>query len=61
MDIKTEYGEDIFCLPPVAFCKIARKDIEDLESCPICNFDDIGDICCPSICEHYTETMEEGE
>ena len=55
MQIKTEYGEDILSLPPCAWCKIADKDIEDLDTCPLCNFDDTGDICIPSLCEHYTE------
>ena len=42
-------------LPPCAWCKVANKDIEDLNHCPLYNFDDDGDICVPSMCEHYTE------
>lgn len=60
MDIKTEYGDDIFCLPPCAWCKVAKKDIEDMDTCPLCNFDDFGDICVPSLCDHYTEDNKEG-
>lgn len=46
-------------LPPCAWCKAANKDIEDLNRCPICNFDDDGDYCVPSLCDYYTENLEE--
>lgn len=59
MEIKTKDGIDIYVLPPCAWCKVAKKDIEDMDACPMCNFDDFGDICVPEICEHYTEDKNE--
>ena len=58
MQIKTEYGEDILSLPSYAWCKVANKDIEDMDKCPLYNFDDNGKICVPSVCEHYTEDKD---
>ena len=54
MQIKTEDGQDIDCLPPVAWCKCAKKDIEDMDECPLRYWDN-GDVCKPSLCEQYTE------
>lgn len=55
MEIKTEYGVDIFCLPSCAKCKKTGKNPEEMDKCPLYNFDDYGDICVPEICAYYTE------
>ena len=55
MNIKTEWGGDIYCLPSCAKCKATGKSPEYMERCPLYNFDDDGDICVPEICDQYTE------
>ena len=55
MTLMDKDGIEIFALPPVAWCKCANNDVEDMNECPIKNFDDFGDICIPELCEFYTE------
>lgn len=55
MDIMTKYGNPIFCLPCRAVCKKTGENPEDMDSCPIFNFDDTGDICVPELCDEYEE------
>lgn len=61
MTLMTKDGIEIFCLPPVAWCKCENMDVEDIDECPIKNFDDTGDICVPELCEFYTEHIEPQE
>ena len=58
MTLMTKDGIEIFALPPIALCKYSNKDVEDMDECPIKNFDDFGDICVPELCEFYTEQTE---
>lgn len=55
MRIQTVDGVEIITLPDTARCLETGMRPEDMNKCPICNFDDEGDICCPSICTCYTE------
>lgn len=55
MSIQAEGGIEVYCLPPVAWCKCAKKDIEDMDECPMRYFDPEGEICRPDLCEFYTE------
>lgn len=55
MEIKTKYGDEIFCLPDCAKCKLTSINPHKMDSCPIYNFDDKGDICLPELCNYYTE------
>lgn len=59
MTLMTKDGIEIFALPPVAWCKYAKNDVEDMDYCPIKNFDDTGDICVPELCEFYTKRSED--
>lgn len=61
MTLMTKDGIEIFALPPVAWCKCAKDDVEDIDECPIKNFDDTGDICVPELCEFYTEHISQAE
>ena len=55
MDICTECGQKIFCLPDNARCRLSGKPPHETEKCPICNFDDYGDVCVPELCDEYGE------
>ena len=55
MNIRTQWGDKIFCLPDCARCRITGKSPEDMDSCPIINFDDFGDECVPELCDEYEE------
>ena len=55
MDICTECGQKIFCLPDNARCRLSGKSQHETEKCPIRNFDDYGDVCVPELCDEYGE------
>lgn len=55
MDVLTVGGWNLCLLPVCAKCKITDKNPMEMDECPICNFDDDGDICVPGLCEEYTE------
>lgn len=58
MKILNKFGSEPDNVSPCAFCKKAQEPIEDLEVCPICNFDDDGETCVPELCKHYTEDID---
>ena len=55
MNIRTQWGDMIHCLPECARCRITDKSPEDMDTCPILNFDDFGAECVPELCEQYEE------
>lgn len=55
MEIRTKDGMMIYCLPDNARCKLTGRNPESMCECPIFNFDDLGDICVPELCEEYEE------
>lgn len=55
MEIMDKNCHTVFSLPFKAICKETEQNPVDMERCPICNFDDDGDICVPELCEEYTE------
>ena len=55
MNIRTPDGIKIYCLPDSARCKCTGVSPEVMDRCPIINFDDEGDECCPSLCDEYDE------
>ena len=55
MEYRTQHGDEFFVLPDNARCSYANRKIKNIESCPILNFDDDGDICCPDLCGYYHE------
>ena len=55
MNIRTQWGDMIHCLPECARCRITDKSPEDMDTCPILNFDDFGAECAPELCEQYEE------
>lgn len=55
MDVLTPGGWQICLLPKCAKCKKTGKNPMEMDECPICNFDDEGDICVPKLCEEYVE------
>ena len=57
MDIYTEDGQIIMCLPDNALCKVTGKSPHDMDKCPL-GFDKYDDcMCIPELCNEY----EEGE
>lgn len=58
MEIMTADGIRIFCLPDNAICKRMNTSPERFGECPMCNFDDVGYICVPELCDEYTEECE---
>jgi hypothetical protein len=56
VNIRTPDGIIIHCLPEDARC-VMHKGLspEDMDSCPIRNFDDFGLECVPELCDYYTE------
>lgn len=59
MIITTECGIEILCLPDNALCKESGKSPEEMDICPIFNFDDDGYNCVPELCDSYTEAGEQ--
>lgn len=55
MNIMTPGGGEIYLVPECVRCKITGQNPVDMDECPICNFDDTGDICVPELCEEYME------
>lgn len=55
MNIKTEDGIIIFCLPDCARCKVCGKSPVEIDECPLHKFDVNGDKCVPELCEEYEE------
>ncbi len=55
MNIRTQSGIKIYCLPSSALCKCTRKSPEHMNECPICNFDYFGMECVPELCDKYEE------
>lgn len=58
MEFRTSTGE----LSPVqnrpeAYCLKAKKNMSNIDHCPLYNFDDAGKICCPFHCDYYTEEV----
>lgn len=54
MKYRTAEGDEYFVLTHNARCQYVRTHPDNLDSCPICNFDD-GDICVPELCDYYDE------
>lgn len=42
-------------ITPFAECTAANKLLRDLKKCPLCNFDDSGELCVPGDCEFYKD------
>lgn len=59
MRIQTVDGVEINVLPETARCLETGMRPEDMNKCPICNFEDEGDICIPDSCTCYTEEQKE--
>lgn len=55
MNVQTERGIDIFCLPDNARCKLYNENPLEMGRCPCMKFDDFGDVCIPDLCEEYEE------
>ena len=58
MEYRTADGMEFFVLPDGARCTYTRKHPDNMSSCPICNFDEYGDICIPDVCGYYYEYLE---
>ncbi len=54
MKYRTAEGDEYFVLTHNARCQYVGTNPDNLDSCPICNFDD-GDICVPELCDYYDE------
>ena len=61
MEYITPDGIKFFILPSGARCTYAKKHPDHIEKCPICNFDDYGNICVPELCGYYYEYGERRE
>lgn len=59
MEYRTSAGIKLYCLPDNARCNLKGKHPDDIDECPICNFDDYGRICCPDLCDKYDEVTED--
>ena len=57
MDIYTMCGQQIFCLPDIARCKLSGKSPHDMDECPLRHDKYDSDMCIPEMCNEY----EEGE
>ena len=55
MQYRTADGVEFHVLPHNARCQYVRTHPDNLDSCPICNYDDDGDICVPELCDYYDE------
>lgn len=55
MKYRTAEGDEYFVLTHNARCQYVGTNPDNLDSCPICNFDDYGDICVPELCYYYDE------
>lgn len=58
MIVITSDGTDIYCLPDCAKCLESGESPLDMDRCPLCAFDDWGEMCIPDICDRYTEEDE---
>ena len=56
MELQNEYGEQFFCLPDNAICEASGENPMDMWECPLKKFDLWGDICCPLLCDYYSES-----
>lgn len=61
MEIVTEDGIEIFCLPDCARCKLTGKSPTEMIECPEHCFDVFGDVCRPDDCDYYEENWEAKE
>lgn len=55
MQYRTADGVKFHVLVHNARCQYIGTHPDNLDSCPIYNFDDDGDICCPELCDYYDE------
>lgn len=55
LQVMTRDGISIHVLPDTARCSQTGKSPLEMDRCPIYNFDDHGEICCPDKCDEYTE------
>lgn len=55
-EITSKHGDVIFVLPDHAKCKLTGQNPQEMDNCPICNFDDYGCLCVPELCEEYIES-----
>ena len=55
MEIRSMSGLEIDALPECARCGITEENPENMDECPIKNFDNDGEICVPELCEVYEE------
>lgn len=42
-------------------CRLENKKLKDIDKCPICNFDDEGDICVPNLCSYCVKKLNTSE
>lgn len=61
MEIRLPYGTIIHCLPDNARCGCTGESPLEMDKCPIFNFDDLGILCVPELCEEYKEELGEHE
>lgn len=57
MNIMTESGISIYCLPECARCRVTGRNPELMDVCPNRKYDAFGDICIPDDCIEYEEQM----
>ena len=53
MEIVTEEGIDIFCLPDNGMCEAIGLHPTEIDKCPLKEFGE--DFCIPERCPYYTE------
>ena len=49
------YGIEIDAPPKTAYCLCEHNKLSKMDYCPSYEFDEDGEICCPSLCEDYSE------
>ena len=54
MNIQTECGIEIYCLPDNK-CTLTGENVFDMDECPCKAFDAYGERCVPESCVYYTE------
>ena len=55
LTLQTADGIKFFCLPDGAKCMVTGDNPENMDRCPMRNFDNHGCICVPESCDKYTE------
>ncbi len=55
MEYRTADGVKFFVLPDGARCSYTRKHPDNMDTCPLKLYDDLGMICIPEQCGYYNE------